>query len=40
LTGDGQKQVDLEVNKKVKSIVVDTIMVAIGRDCNPSGLKV
>lgn len=40
LLQDGRKQVDLEVNKKAKSIVVDTIMVAIGRDCNPAGLKV
>ena len=32
--------VDLVVNGKEKQITVDTILVAIGRDCNPKGLNV
>lgn len=28
------------VDNKVKTIIVDTIMVAIGRDCDPQGMKV
>ena len=28
------------MDNKVKTIIVDTIMVAIGRDCDPTGMKV
>lgn len=38
LLEDGRKQVDLVVNGKDKQIIVDTIMVAIGRDCDPTGM--
>ena len=37
---NGKKQVDLEVNGKPKTITVDTILVAIGRDSDVSGLQV
>lgn len=37
---DGRKQVELEVNKRPKTITVDTIIVAIGRDCDLSSLQI
>ena len=37
---DGRKSVELLVNGKAKTIKVDTIMVAIGRDCDPSRMQV
>lgn len=40
LLEDGRKQVDLVVDGKERQIIVDTIMVAIGRDCDPTGMKV
>lgn len=40
LLEDGKKQVELEVNGKQKTITVDTILVAIGRDSDPSGMKI
>lgn len=39
LLDNGRKQVSLEVDKKPQSLEVDTILVAIGRDPNPSDLN-
>jgi thioredoxin reductase (NADPH) len=38
LLEDGKKQVELEINGKQKTITVDTILVAIGRDCDPASM--
>ena len=40
LLENGKKQVDLEVDGKPKTIVVDTILVAIGRDSDIKSLQV
>ena len=37
---DGRKLVEVKSGSKVVSITVDTILVAIGRDCDPEGLGV
>jgi thioredoxin reductase (NADPH) len=39
-TDDGRKKVVIQTGEKTKKITVDTILVAIGRDCNPAGIMV
>jgi len=40
VTEDGRKKVKIQTGDKVKEFAVDTILVAIGRDCNPAGMSV
>jgi pyruvate/2-oxoglutarate dehydrogenase complex dihydrolipoamide dehydrogenase (E3) component len=40
LQEDGRKLVEIKEGSKIVSITVDTILVAIGRDCDPAGMNV
>lgn len=40
VTDKGKKKVTIQTGDKEKTVTVDTILVAIGRDCNPKGMQV